>query len=130
MIHLVNEKKGLLLSAILLNLIFFVSGINKSKNIKGVAKGLNKKLPMLHESLCYISIVGVVILEIIAPLLIISSIFGYYKHLGFYSCYAIILFTILATLLYHYPNKKENFHPFMRNIAIIGGFLALSKHLE
>ena len=130
MYDLLIENKELIISAILLNLIFFVSGCNKAQNLKGVAQGLHNKIPLLHKNLCHLAIIGVVILEVLAPIFILTAIFGYYKFLGFYSCYAIIIFTILATILYHYPNKKENFHPFMRNIAIIGGFIALSKHLQ
>tara|TARA_B100001287_G_C22454621_1_gene422175 strand:- start:127 stop:516 length:390 start_codon:yes stop_codon:yes gene_type:complete len=129
MLDILINKKELFISALLLTLIFFVSGVNKAKNIKGVAKGLEKKLPVLGSSLSLLAIVGVVILEIVAPILIIVSLFGYYKNIGIASCYSIILFTILATYLYHHPSKKENFHPFMRNIAIIGGFIALAKHI-
>ncbi len=124
------KNKQLLLSAILLTLIFFISGINKAKSVKDTAKGLHSKLPFLNINLCNFIIICVIILEIVAPILIILSLLGYGKFMGQCSCYAIILFTVIATLLYHYPSKKENFHPCMRNVAIIGGFLALAKHIQ
>lgn len=126
----VTPQQILSVSAVLLSVFFFISGINKLRNVSGVSKGLAQKLPFLGKSICFLTICGVVALEILAPILIVAASLGYYTLLGCYSCYALALFTILANFLYHYPPKKANYHPFMRNLAIIGGLLSLSLHFR
>ena len=46
------KNKQLLLSAILLTLIFFISGINKAKSVKDTAKSLHSKIPFLNINFC------------------------------------------------------------------------------
>ena len=126
----VTPQQTLTLSAVLLSVFFFISGASKCLSVTGVSKGLAQKLPFLGKSLCYLTILGVIVLEIIAPILIVAASLGHYAMLGYYSCHALALFTLLANFLYHYPPKKSNYYPFMRNLAIIGGLLALSLHFR
>ena len=95
----VTPQQTLTLSAVLLSVFFFISGASKCLSVTGVSKGLAQKLPFLGKSLCYLTILGVIVLEIIAPILIVAP-------------------------------KKSNYYPFMRNLAIIGGLLALSLHFR
>ena len=126
----VTPQQTLTLSAVLLSVFFFISGASKCLSVTGVSKGLVQKLPFLGKSLCYLTILGVIVLEILAPILIVAASLGHYTMLGYYSCHALALFTLLANFLYHYPPKKSNYYPFMRNLAIIGGLLALSLHFR
>ncbi len=64
----------------------------------------------------------VIVLEFLGPLLIVySTINEEYKVYGLYSLYALIVFTILATILYHKPMSGS----FYSHLSIIGGLLAL-----
>ena len=108
--------------------MYFVSGINKMINIDKTALGLEKRFPlkMLPLSFFRLTIICVVILQVCAPLTIIYS--EYYKSgLGYFACLGLAIFTILATLLYHFPPFDSNYYSFMSNINAIGGLLLLSE---
>lgn len=109
------------LSAFLLTLLYFQASF--SKNLTSTPKGLQqkfiKKLPLFFYK---IVIFLVIVLEFLAPLLIVySTINEEYKVYGLYSLYALIVFTILATILYHKPMSGS----FYSHLSIIGGLLAL-----
>ena len=119
-----------ILVAILITLVFFLSGINKVKNFDGVRKSIQKKfiistLPVIFYKMI---LVLVIMLEILAPFIIIYSATTHTsKNAASIACYALALFTVLATMMYHPPNKKKEYHHFMKNLSIIGGLLALSN---
>jgi len=116
--------------AFLITIMFFLSGIDKIKKFSGVTKSIQKKfiistLPIWFYQL---SLIFVILLEIFAPLIIIYSSVTYsLESLALYSCYALVVFTILATIMYHPPNKKKEYHYFMKNLSIVGGLLALAE---
>ena len=120
-----------LASILLLCLLYVASAIGKINNFSGTVKSLKsvfwiKNLPLWFYQL---SIVGVIILLICAPsILVYSTFYPGYSLYAKYSCYALILFTILATLLFHFPTDPSQRISFMKNVSIIGGFLALSMH--
>ena len=71
-------------------------------------------------------IIGVILLEIIAPFIISLSAFTSIKKI--YTQLAIIgliVFTILATLIYHFPPYAANYYSFMSNLSTIGGLMVL-----
>tara|TARA_Y100000996_G_C22314295_1_gene557533 strand:- start:223 stop:636 length:414 start_codon:yes stop_codon:yes gene_type:complete len=116
--------------AFLITIMFFLSGIDKIKKFSGVTKSIQKKfiistLPIWFYQL---SLIFVILLEIFAPLIIVYSSVTYsLESLALYSCYALVVFTILATIMYHPPNKKKEYHYFMKNLSIVGGLLALAE---
>jgi uncharacterized membrane protein YphA (DoxX/SURF4 family) len=120
------------LSSILINLLFLLSGFNKIQNFSSVCKGFISKT---NASLFFAQIIIalVIILEIIAPL-IISFYFcnfkahsknNFLKTTTKISIVALILFTILATYLYHFPPTGKSYYSFMSNLSTIGGLLLL-----
>ena len=115
----------------LINLLYYASAYGKINNLTGTAKGLKnifwiKGLPL---SFFQFTIACVIILLILAPsIIILASVNNKYAYLAKLSCYALIAFTILATLLYHFPSDPGQKINFMKNLSIIGGFLALSLH--
>jgi uncharacterized membrane protein YphA (DoxX/SURF4 family) len=119
-----------LLGIFILLLIFFIGGINKITNIKSTAKGLKNKIKInLPDILYQFIIILVIIFEILAPIII----FQYFitdqgKILAYYSTILLILFTIIATMLYHPPQKQFNI--FMKNLSIIGGLLLIKNKLN
>jgi putative oxidoreductase len=118
-----------LISSLLINLLYYTSAYGKINNLTGTAKGLKnifwiKGLPL---SFFQFTIFCVIILLIVAPsIILLASINKKYNLYAKLSCYALIAFTILATLLYHFPTDPSQRINFMKNLSIIGGFLALS----
>ncbi len=121
-----------LISTIYIILLFFLSGFDKIKNFTQVAKGFMNKtnLPIMLSKI----IIGVVILlEIVAPFII--SLYSYNHNPMLYtytkmSLLGLILFTILATVLYHFPPFGSNYYAFMSNVSTLGGLLLLYKHFS
>lgn len=74
----------------------------------------------------------VILLEIVAPVIVVYSIATKrYKKWAYYSVIALIVFTILATLLYHFPdfsNYKRSLG-FWANMSLLGGLL-LAKNIK
>ncbi len=116
----------ILISSILINLLFFFSGFHKIKDFKQVTKGFMDKthLPLILSKLI---IIGVILLEIIAPFIIslsalTNSIKRIYTQIAILS---LIVFTVLATLIYHFPPYGGNYYSFMSNLSTIGGLMLL-----
>lgn len=121
---------SLFFPSILITLLFFLSGFNKIREFSEVAKGLTKKtrLPLL---LSKIAIVMVILLEIIAPFIITVSAYYPSASIKMYakiSTLGLIVFTVLATLLYHFPPYGANVYSFMSNLSTIGGLLLLYNY--
>lgn len=120
----------ILISTIYITLLFFISGFHKIKDFMNVVKGFMNKTT-IPLSLAKIIISGVILLEIIAPFII--SLYSYNSNPKLYtytklSLLGLIIFTILATLLYHFPPFGENYYSFMSNLSTLGGLLLLYHH--
>lgn len=122
-----------IISAILILFIFVLAGINKINSFQGTVKSLITKVPKIFKklpmSLFQLAIVIVILIEIIAPILIVYSYTGDETdtklRINNCSIYTLILFLIFATLLYHLPNNKENLMRALLNVSIIGGLILL-----
>ena len=116
--------------AILITLLFLLSGIEKiykfSKTTTGFSKKINLPLPLSK-----LVIICVILLEIIAPIIITSYTFtGLFNLLPFFkiAVISLILFTIAATMMYHNPFiSGKNYHAFITHLTIVGGLLALYR---
>jgi uncharacterized membrane protein YphA (DoxX/SURF4 family) len=128
-----NTKMTLvLISTIYITLLFFLSGFHKIKDFTQVVKGFMNKtsIPLMFSK---IIIGGVILLEIVAPFII--SLYSYNSNpmLHTYtkmSLLGLIVFTILATLIYHFPPFGSNYYAFMSNLSTLGGLLLLYKHFS
>lgn len=118
------------------NLMFFIAGIDKIVNFNKVVNGLQKRLsfntkPLLPEMLYQVMILVAILIEIIAPIVIFkASNNRKYRKYGVNACYSLIAFTILATTIYHFPPFGVKYYPFMSNITTVGGLLAISALLS
>ena len=45
---------------------------------------------------------------------------------GFYATLSLIIFTIKATYLYHFPPYGKEYYPFMGNLTTVGGLSLLA----
>ena len=112
-----------------LTLIFFMAGLNKIRNFTDTAKGFMKRVPFLTNylpaSFFSLIIALVIILEVCVPPMMIYSAMttgAYVRH----GASALFIFTLLATLLYHFPpTRSEHRMPFLYNTAIMGGLALL-----
>lgn len=112
-----NSSITLLIARILLAIIFIGAGVAKLGAIAGTAGFMaSKGIPMSN-----ILVYGVIGVEILGGLAIL---------LGFMTkwvAWALAAFTIVAGLIFHFdPSNQEEMTTFLRNLAITGGFLALS----
>ena len=118
-----------ILGIFLLLFIYFLAGLNKISSVSNMSKGLKSKLHFLPLFLCKIAIICVIILEICAPILILySATYGKFYNYSYIATILLIFFTVLATLLYHFPTQPNQYYFFMKNTSIIGGLILLSSH--
>jgi len=130
LIYIMMELDELVIGTIFLTMFYFIAGINKLRHFKSSTKSFAKKLPI--ASLFSGLIIALVIaIEILAPIAMVYAAFSpSHEIYGFTGSIILVGFTILATLLYHFPpTKKEHQMPFMRNLALIGGFLLYNASL-
>jgi uncharacterized membrane protein YphA (DoxX/SURF4 family) len=117
-----------LVSAFLILLMYFLAGVSKISSFTSTVQGLKTmigfKLPII---LYKFAILGAIILEIVAPLIIMLSLqTNMYKTYAYYSSVILALFTVLITLIYHFPTNKGQYYSFMKNTTAVGALLLLS----
>jgi uncharacterized membrane protein YphA (DoxX/SURF4 family) len=118
------------ISTIYITLLFFLSGFHKIKDFLKVVKGFTNKTK-LPFSFSKIIISAVILLEIVGPFII--SLYSYNSNPILYtyaklSLLGLIVFTLLATLLYHFLPFGSNYYSFMSNLSTLGGLLLLYQH--
>ena len=101
-----------LIARIFISLIFLLSGINKIGNYEGTIEWMES------IGIPGIFLIPAIILEIIAPILIIV---GYKVKI---SATLLSIFCIATAIIFHndFSNQMQ-FISFMKNIALAGGFL-------
>ena len=107
---------------------FFLGGVNKirgfGKTVTGLQQRFNHNLPGWFYQFV---IMGVILLEIIAPIMVVlTTMRKVKKEYGILSLLLLAIFTILATYLYHFPPVGFTFYPFISNVSAIGGLLSLA----
>ena len=123
----------LLIYAFLILLMYFLAGINKVMNFSVTVKGFEnmffiKNLPTIFYNL---AIIGVVMLEIFAPIMILFSLYtNTFSKYAYYSSIGLAIFTILATLIYHFPPNGSHYYAFMKNLTATGALMLLSTHFN
>tara|TARA_B100000524_G_C23646217_1_gene368568 strand:- start:455 stop:796 length:342 start_codon:yes stop_codon:yes gene_type:complete len=109
--------------------MYFLSGINKVKNFSNTVAGFKKmfflkKLPNIFYQL---SISVVILLEILGPIIILYSLqTDMYNKLAYFSSVGLAGFTVLATLIYHFPPTGSEYYAFMKNLTATGSLMLLS----
>jgi hypothetical protein len=70
-------------------------------------------------------ILAAIIIELFAPAVVMKACFTSdrsWDKWAAYSSLALIVFTILATLIYHFPPfTSAKYYPFMSNLSAVGG---------
>tara|TARA_B100000900_G_scaffold250091_1_gene213002 strand:- start:1040 stop:1396 length:357 start_codon:yes stop_codon:yes gene_type:complete len=106
--------------------MFFLSSFSKIKDypnvVKGFKKNFEKNLFNIPEIFYNLAIVIAICIQFFCPLIILYSIYNpKYKMYGFIASIWLIIFTILATYLYHFPPSGKEYYPFIGNVTTIGG---------
>lgn len=118
------------IQAVMLTLIFFIAGINKVLNFKGVVNDFNSRLAFLPKFLAQIIILAVIVIEIVCPAIVVYSFnSNKVKSLAQVAVIILIGFTILATVLYHLPTNVSQIIKFLSNTALLGGLWLLIEQI-
>jgi len=110
-------------------IMFIYSGFGKILDFQKKCKGLAKKTNLPYP-INELGMIGVILLEIIGSLIILSYFWFPEKTLKYikkeyiqYICQLFIAFMIVVTPLYHPPNKQ--IIAFLSNVTTTGGFLLI-----
>jgi hypothetical protein len=118
------------LYAFLILLMFFLAAISKISSFSSTVEGLKTSLIFKLPNIVYsIAILCAIVLEFVAPLTIMFSLqTNMYPECAYYSSIALAMFTVCATLIYHFPTNEGQYYPFMKNTTAVGALLLLSTH--
>ena len=119
------------LIVVLLTIMFFLSSFSKitdySNVVKGFKKRFSEKLFNMPDISYNLAIISAICIQFCCPLIILYSVYNpkYYMY-GFYATLSLIIFTIKATYLYHFPPYGKEYYPFMGNLTTVGGLSLLA----
>jgi uncharacterized membrane protein YphA (DoxX/SURF4 family) len=120
-----------IIASVFLLIMFTMSGIHKISTFTKSVENLQEKLTIPY-SLAQLGIVLVILLEIVAPIIIVYYLYTkQYQTYANWSIWALIVFTIVATIVYH-PLYISNYYksiPFWANVSLIGGLLLLKNNV-
>lgn len=131
----------LAIAATVLTTMFFVSGVDKVSNFNKVVDGLRVRVgPSLPTIVAQLMILGAIAIELLAPPMTVYAALRRSLRIdrwGAYASLALIVFTVLATLVYHFPPvdifqfppvvDSKKYYPFMSNLATSGGLYLLYR---
>ncbi len=135
-----NQSNITSIASFFLVIMFFLSGITKITSYDTFVKNLTDKLYQLTSvnnlnTISHLGIILVILLEIIAPLVIIYYVISQniqFKSYAVVATIGLIIFTILVTLMYHLPTFFNYYKsiPFLTHLALLGGLLLLLNKLQ
>jgi ABC-type multidrug transport system fused ATPase/permease subunit len=122
-----KDKDKQMFFVILIVILFLVSAYNKIKNFNKVSEGLKTKIsksPLfnwIQYDISKISLLFGIILLLAGSALLLHGIYKEiksYKQIGGGS---LIIFLILATILYHPINDPKEMNNILKNLSLLGG---------
>ena len=113
----------------LILILYLFSGIGKLFDFNNTVEKIYQKkmFNIFPRIISVISIIITILLLTIGSIILIYSHFSkdnlLIKNIAFYVNIALILFTILVTFIFHFPDSKPQIIHFLKNTSIIGGLL-------
>lgn len=121
----------LVVPATLLTAMYLLSGLEKLPKISKVAEGLRKRT---FEGPLWFFVLSIAVsctmLVLTSSTIIYSSATGKIKKWARASALYLVAFTVLATLIYHWPPTGNTYYPFISNVTACGGLLLLACNLK
>lgn len=135
------------IASILIVLMFILSGVFKFMDIDMEASRLDAKLQNnfgIDDPLGGNGIVLIILIagiwELLGSLMILygtfhdnlpflsKDSFSSAVTIGKYGCVSLIIFTMIVTLIFHFPpNTPGKYYPFISNVNTVGGLMLLSN---
>ena len=113
---------NIVLLSLMVLLLFMFSGVEKLFSVNHTAKLLQSKCGWVPLGLCTLAIALVVLLELVGSgVILYSASTGSKKNLARISILGLIVFTILATVLFHMSEPSQ----ILKNLSVIGGLSLL-----
>jgi putative oxidoreductase len=106
---------------ILISILFVYSGINKILNFNDTAQYFNKKVNFIDINLSKVVIVMAILILLISPILMLIGMAKNNSLLLQIGTGGLIIFTILATIIFHPITDANERNNMLKNISIIGG---------
>ena len=113
--------------------MFFASGFHKLMSITETAVGFQKRMvnfgiEFINIDAYKLIIIFAAIWEIVAPIVLVYSGTNMTKNKkeGIISSLSLVVYTILATLIYHFPPIGAQYYPFISNVTTIGAILLVA----
>jgi ABC-type multidrug transport system fused ATPase/permease subunit len=122
-----TNKDKQIFFVILIVILFLVSAYNKIKNFNKVSEGLKTKIsesPLFNwitYDISKISLLFGIILLLAGSGLLLHGIYKEIKSHKQIGGGSLILFLILATILYHPINNPNEMNNILKNISLLGG---------
>lgn len=112
-------------------IMFMVSGVDKILNFNKSKKRLKKHID-LNDKTASLMIFITIILEIIAPLIIMYCIVtqGDLKQQAIYSAYALAVFTAIATFIFYFPPTGNKLYALLGNTTTFGCMLLIAYFIK
>jgi uncharacterized membrane protein YphA (DoxX/SURF4 family) len=102
--------------------LFLYSGIQKLNNIDKTIKLLQSKINGLPDLLANLLVYCAILIEVVATLIILYSSFKDSKNkYARLSIISLIIFTVLATILFHLNDTSD----LLKNVSVMGGLILL-----
>ena len=126
--------KDILLTIIfIISLIMFpLSGIDKINGFDKSRSRLMKNLPIkISTEVASLLIIGAIILQIVAPALIMYSLLVKDSNvwIGLTGVALLAIFTIIATLVFYMPPSGTKYYGFLGNLTTLGCMLLIGHEL-
>ena len=113
-----------MITKLLLTVMFLISGVYKLYDPSLSIQKLTNVLPQYKSYIAnIIALAGV--WEVVASALVLFGTRYYAKQ----AVLSLIVFTVVATLLFHYPPQGMKYYPFISNVTTVGGLYLLYQTL-
>jgi putative oxidoreductase len=126
-----NNKIIKIFLIILISLLYLSSAYNKITNFNSVADGLKNKLSSsllfnwgpvkAYYDISRLALLFAIFLIVVGPIMMFYGTIMDNQLVTKIGALSLIVFLILATILYHPPNDPKQFNNFLKNLSLMGG---------